>query len=69
MFWTVMPFGNYEGKTLPEIIMRDPDWFLWMLPKLNGKLAKKRERLLEGREQSKSQKGKGRRCWSSIDTN
>ena len=33
-----MPFGRYKGKTLPEIIVRDLDWFFWMLPKLYGKL-------------------------------
>ncbi len=39
MHWTVVPFGKYEGKTLPEIIVRDLDWFFWILPKLYGKLA------------------------------
>jgi hypothetical protein len=39
MQWTVVPFGKYEGKTLPEIIVRDLDWFFWALPKLYGKLA------------------------------
>jgi hypothetical protein len=26
------------GKTLPEIIVRDLDWFFWVLPKLYGRL-------------------------------
>jgi hypothetical protein len=38
MRWTAVPFGKYAGKTLPEIIVRDPDWFFWALPKLYGKL-------------------------------
>jgi uncharacterized protein (DUF3820 family) len=38
MSWSVVPFGKYEGKTLPEIIVRDLDWFFWMAPKLYGKL-------------------------------
>jgi hypothetical protein len=38
MSWSVVPFGKYRGKTLPEIIMLDLDWFFWMLPKLYGKL-------------------------------
>jgi hypothetical protein len=38
MSWSVVPFGKYGGKTLPEIIVRDLDWFFWMLPKLYGKL-------------------------------
>jgi uncharacterized protein (DUF3820 family) len=27
MTWTPMKFGKYQGKTLPEIIFADPDWF------------------------------------------
>jgi hypothetical protein len=38
MSWTMLPFGRYTGKTLPEIIVRDLDWFFWMAPKLYGKL-------------------------------
>jgi hypothetical protein len=38
MSWSVVPFGRYRGKTLPEIIARDLDWFFWMLPKLYGRL-------------------------------
>ncbi len=34
-----MPFGKYEGRTLPEIIVRDLDWFFWILPKMYGRLA------------------------------
>jgi hypothetical protein len=40
MRWSTVRFGKYKGKTLPEIIVRDLDWFLWILPKLYGKLAK-----------------------------
>ena len=61
MFWTVMPFGKYEGKTLPEIIMRDPDWFLWVLPKLNGKLAKEAGEVARKARAIKIPKGKGKR--------
>ena len=39
MRWSAVPFGKYQGKTLPEIIVRDPDWFFWVVPKLYGKLA------------------------------
>jgi hypothetical protein len=39
MAWSVVPFGKYKGKTLPEIILRDLDWFFWVLPKLYGKLS------------------------------
>jgi hypothetical protein len=39
MHWTPVPFGKHEGKTLPEIIVRDADWFFWILPNLYGRLA------------------------------
>ena len=38
MSWSTMQFGKYEGKTLPEVILIDLDWFYWALPKLYGKL-------------------------------
>jgi hypothetical protein len=39
MPWSTLLFGKYAGHTLPEIILADPDWFFWALPKLYGKLA------------------------------
>ncbi len=29
MDWTTINFGKYEGKTLPQVIFDDPDWFFW----------------------------------------
>ncbi|WP_432357041.1 hypothetical protein [Sporosarcina sp. UB5] len=29
MKWTVLGFGKHEGKTLPQVIFTDPDWFYW----------------------------------------
>jgi hypothetical protein len=40
-----VPFGKYKGKSFPEIIVRDPDWFFWALPKLYGKLAEEAQEL------------------------
>ena len=45
MRWSVVPFGKHKGKTFPEIILQDPDWFFWALPKLYGKLADEAEEL------------------------
>jgi hypothetical protein len=39
MAWSTVPFGKYAGKTLPEIIVRDLDWFFWVVPKLYGRIA------------------------------
>lgn len=27
MEWTEIPFGKYKGKTLPQVVFADPDWF------------------------------------------
>jgi hypothetical protein len=29
MNWTVLTFGKHKGKTLPQIMFSDPDWFFW----------------------------------------
>jgi hypothetical protein len=38
MIWTTVPFGKHQGKTLPQIVIDDPDWFFWILPRLYGHL-------------------------------
>jgi hypothetical protein len=45
MHWTPVPFGKYKGQSFPEIIMRDPDWFFWVLPNLYGKLGEEAQEL------------------------
>jgi len=45
MSWSMVPFGKYRGKTVPEIIVCDLDWFFWVLPKLYGKIAKEAQDL------------------------
>jgi hypothetical protein len=40
MAWSVVKFGKYAGMTLPQILLLDPDWFFWALPKLYGQLGK-----------------------------
>jgi hypothetical protein len=42
---STVPFGKYAGKTLPEIILTDPDWFFYMLPKLYGRLGEEGQNL------------------------
>ena len=27
--WSALEFGKYEGKTIPFVILHDPDWFFW----------------------------------------
>jgi len=29
MAWSTVTFGRNKGKTLPQIIFADPDWFFW----------------------------------------
>jgi len=38
MIWTTVPFGKHQVKTLPQIVIDDPDWFFWILPRLYGHL-------------------------------
>jgi hypothetical protein len=40
-----MPFGKYEGWTLPEILFSDPDYFFWLRGVLKGALATESEQL------------------------
>ena len=29
MIWTKLPSSKYKGKTSPQIVLSDPDWFFW----------------------------------------
>lgn len=29
MTWTQLNFGKHIGKTLPQVLFSDPDWFFW----------------------------------------
>jgi len=31
MAWSILPFGKHKGKTLPQIVFTDPDWFFWAM--------------------------------------
>lgn len=33
MNWSTLEFGKYRGKTLPQVLFRDPDWFFWAMEK------------------------------------
>ena len=68
MRWSVVPFGKHKGKTFPEIILQDPDWFFWALPKLYGKLADEAKSLAQKAEQLKSRNQIEASGRSSIST-
>jgi hypothetical protein len=40
-----MPFGRYQGLTLPEVLFADPDYFFWLKGVLKGALATEAEEL------------------------
>jgi hypothetical protein len=61
MPWSTLPFGKYEGDTLPEITLADPDWFFWVLPKLYGTLAKEAQHLARKARSIKIPKRYGKR--------
>ena len=31
MKFSILDFGKHEGKTIPEILLSDPNWFFWAL--------------------------------------
>lgn len=31
MSWSSLKFGKYKGKSLPQVIFIDPDWFFWAM--------------------------------------
>jgi hypothetical protein len=33
MLWATLTFGRYEGKSLPQVILHDPDYFFWGIEK------------------------------------
>src|SRR5215469_13442206 len=45
--WRLMPFGKYAGRTLPQLLFKDPDYFFWLLQKgdLKGALAMQAKQL------------------------
>jgi hypothetical protein len=47
MSWKTLDFGKYAGRTLPEIIVSDADWFFWARKKdvFKGRLANEAEEL------------------------
>jgi hypothetical protein len=49
MRWTTLNFGRHAGKTLPEIILADADWFFWAFNKdvFKGRLANEAAELVE----------------------
>jgi hypothetical protein len=31
--WSILNFGKYKGKSLPQVILHDPDYFFWVFEK------------------------------------
>ena len=29
--WSKLEFGKHDGKTLPQVVLSDPDWFFWVV--------------------------------------
>ena len=49
MRWTTLNFGTHEGKSLPQIVISDPDWFFWAVARgvFTGTLAAEAEDLVK----------------------
>src|ERR1700694_5831844 len=39
--WTTLTFGKHAGRTLPQVVLSDPNWFFWAVSKgvFYGRLA------------------------------
>jgi hypothetical protein len=39
--WTKLNFGKHAGRTLPQVVLSDPNWFFWAVDKevFRGRLA------------------------------
>jgi hypothetical protein len=33
MKWTTLKFGKHVGRTLPQVVLSDPNWFFWAISK------------------------------------
>ena len=31
MKWSILKFGKHKGKSLPQVLFSDPDWFFWSI--------------------------------------
>ena len=49
MLWTTLNFGKHAGRSLPQIIISDADWFFWAIHAgvFEGTLAAEAEDLVE----------------------
>lgn len=49
MAWSVLAFGRHKGKTLPQVVFSDPDWFFWAIEEdiFKGKQRSEAERIDE----------------------
>jgi hypothetical protein len=47
MAWSTLAFGKHKGKTLPQIVFTDPDWFFWAIEEnvFKGPLRREAERI------------------------
>jgi hypothetical protein len=45
MVWTTLNFGKHAGKTLPQVVLSDANWFFWAADILYGQLATEAELL------------------------
>jgi hypothetical protein len=61
MRWSpVIPFGRHKGKTPPQTIVHDMDWFFWALPKFYGKLAGEVQFSRSARSRKRARSGRSR---------
>ena len=47
MAWTKLRFGKHKGKSLPQVLFADPDWFFWAIDEsvFRGKIEKEAQEI------------------------
>lgn len=70
MAWTPLNFGQYSGKTLPHLLLTDPDYFFWAHGDhvFKGQLASEAEVLFGGRHGSRFLSGARKGSWQSMSS-
>ncbi len=65
MPWSILNFGKHKGKSLPQVLFTDPDWFFWAIEKGifdgKGRLEREAEELNVRARAIRIPEGKGER--------
>jgi hypothetical protein len=64
MRWRTVNFGRHIGKTLPQIVLSDPNWFFWAVTIFYGPLANEAEVLVRRARSIKIPRPNPKKRWA-----